>query len=96
MAAADVTPRTPVTLATPARAAGWYDCSRFAILPRRQLPGGPVLRTLLFAALLCAPALARAADQTGQIDWSRRVIKAKGVGALDLLGPAQGRGRGQG
>ena len=81
---ADVTSRTPVTTATTSGRAEWYDCSRFAILPRRPLPGGPVIRTLLFAALLCAPALAGAADQTGQIDWSRRVIKAKGVGAPDL------------
>ena len=84
MDSADVTSRTPVTTATPSCAPRWYDCSRFAILLRRPLPGGPVLRTLLFAALICAPTLARAADQTGQIDWTRRVIKAKGVGAPDL------------
>jgi hypothetical protein len=42
-----------------------------------------VLARLLLAALLCAPSLARA-DEKAEIDWSRRVIKARGQGAPDL------------
>jgi hypothetical protein len=42
---------------------------------------------LFIAALLCAPAVARA-DNTGEIDWARRVIKARGQGAPDLSSPS--------
>jgi hypothetical protein len=46
-----------------------------------------VLRTLCLAALLLLPAVARA-DATGEIDWTRRVIKARGQGAPDLNAPS--------
>jgi hypothetical protein len=39
------------------------------------------------AALVLAPALARA-DDKGEIDWARRVIKARGQGAPDLTAPS--------
>ena len=39
----------------------------------------PKMMTLLVLAL--APSVRAAGDQTGQIDWTRRVIKARGVGA---------------
>ena len=39
-----------------------------------------MLERLVLAAVLCAPAVARA-DDKGEIDWTRRVIKARGVGA---------------
>jgi hypothetical protein len=39
------------------------------------------------AALVLAPALARA-DEKGEIDWARRVIKARGQGAPDLTAPS--------
>ena len=44
-------------------------------------------RAAFLAALLLVPAIARA-DATGEIDWSRRVIKAKGQGAPDLNAPS--------
>jgi hypothetical protein len=40
----------------------------------------PKLMAIAALVLSLAPG-ARAADQTGQIDWTRRVIKARGVGA---------------
>jgi hypothetical protein len=46
-----------------------------------------VLRSLVLALILLAPALSRA-DQTGEIDWSRRVVKARGQGAPDLSAPS--------
>jgi hypothetical protein len=46
-----------------------------------------VLRISLLAALLMAPALAFAQEK-GEIDWSRRVIKARGQGAPDLSAPS--------
>lgn len=46
-----------------------------------------MLRHLLIAALVLVPAVARA-DATGEIDWSRRVIKARGQGAPDLNAPS--------
>ena len=45
-----------------------------------------MLRRLLLAALLLVPALAHA-EEKGEIDWSRRVIKARGQGAPDLSAP---------
>ena len=45
-----------------------------------------MLRRLLLAALLLSPALAHA-EEKGEIDWSRRVIKARGQGAPDLSAP---------
>ena len=47
-----------------------------------------MFRSLLCAALLCAPSIASAADQTGEVDWSRKVIKARGQGAPDLSAPS--------
>jgi hypothetical protein len=46
-----------------------------------------MLGRLVLAAVLCAPAVARA-DDKGQIDWARRVIKARGQGAPDLSAPS--------
>ncbi len=46
-----------------------------------------MLVRLLLAALICAPAVAHA-DDKGEIDWSRRVIKARGQGAPDLSAPS--------
>jgi hypothetical protein len=46
-----------------------------------------VFRSLLCAAFLLAP-LAAGAEATGEIDWPRRVIKARGQGAPDLNAPS--------
>ena len=46
-----------------------------------------MLRFLLCAALAISPAMARA-DASGEIDWQRRVLKAKGEGAPDLNAPS--------
>lgn len=46
-----------------------------------------MFRSLLCAALLLAP-LAAGADASGEIDWQRRVIKARGQGAPDLNAPS--------
>jgi hypothetical protein len=46
-----------------------------------------MLVRLVLAAVLCAPAVARA-DDKGQIDWARRVLKARGQGAPDLSAPS--------
>jgi hypothetical protein len=42
----------------------------------------------LAAVALALPALAAGPDQTGQVDWTRRVIKARGVGAPVLDAPS--------
>jgi hypothetical protein len=46
----------------------------------------PFLGLLPTLALLASPA--RAADKTGEVDWERRVIKARGQGAPDLNAPS--------
>ena len=46
-----------------------------------------MLVRLMLAAMLCAPAVARA-DDKGEIDWARRVLKARGQGAPDLSAPS--------
>lgn len=45
-----------------------------------------MVRVLCLLAFLLIPSMARA-DATGEIDWDRRVIKARGQGAPDLNAP---------
>jgi hypothetical protein len=48
-----------------------------------------LLRLLFVAALVCAPAAARAqVASPGEIDWQRRALKAHGHGAPDLNAPS--------
>jgi hypothetical protein len=48
-----------------------------------------LLRLIFVAALVCAPAAARAqAASPGEIDWQRRALKAHGHGAPDLNAPS--------
>jgi hypothetical protein len=42
----------------------------------------------LLALSLLAASPARAADKTGEVDWDRRVVKARGQGAPDLNAPS--------
>lgn len=64
----------------------WQAAAPFEIVDRHR-QGGFVLRSLLCAAFLLGP-LATGAEATGEIDWQRRVIKARGQGAPDLNAPS--------